>query len=147
MSNHRYSYFYWINGVKYIIKIDKSFSDISDLEDISRYSHEQRRAFAEHIIFKFGVSSPCILDASDFINPFATQVARLFNGHMTCIFIVGERETTLCLSGSLKYIHFDNQWDWVYHCEYALFKIQIVNIAGILKYYGFFKIHLNPILA
>ena len=104
MSSHRYSYFYYINGVKYIIKIDKSFSDISDLEDISRYSHEQRRAFAEHIIFKFGVSSPCILDASDFINPFATQVARLFNGHMTCIFIVGERETTLCLSGSPKNI-------------------------------------------
>ena len=112
MTEHRYEFFYFINGEKFIIKIDKSFSDISDLEDLSRYSHAQRRAFAEHIIFKFGVSSPCILDASDFINPFAQQVARIFNGHMTCIFIVGERQTTLCLSGSPKLISFNQSVEY-----------------------------------
>ena len=105
MAVHRYDYRITINEEQYKIQIDKNFSDITDLEDISRYGHAERRAFAEHIIYKFGVSSPCILDNSDFINPFATELARLFNGHMTCSFIVRGRITTLCISGSLKYFN------------------------------------------
>ena len=62
----------------------------------------RRREFAEHIVYKFGATSPCILDSSDFINPFAQQIARLFNGQITCIFIKADGLTTLCLSGSLK---------------------------------------------
>ena len=65
----------------------KDFPEVSDLKYIIRYDHAQLRAFAEHIIYKFGASSPCILDTSDFINPFAQHVARLFNGQMTCLFI------------------------------------------------------------
>ena len=102
MLKHRYDYTHSINGRNYKIQIDKDFADISDLEDISRFSHSQRRAFAEHILFKFGVSCPCILDSSDFINPFAQQLARIFNGHITCIFMESDRLTTICLSGSPK---------------------------------------------
>ena len=102
MSGHRYEYFYFINDHKYKIEIDRDFSDITELEDISKFSHRQRRTFAEHIIFKFGISSPCILDDSDFINPFAKELARIFNGHITCSFILGDRDTTLCLSGFPK---------------------------------------------
>ena len=80
----------------------KDFPEVSDLKDISRYDHAQLRAFAEHIIYKFGASSPCILDTSDFINPFAQHVARLFNGQMTCLFIKADGLTTLCLSGFPK---------------------------------------------
>ena len=102
MTIHRYDYRITINDNQYKIQIDKNFSDITDLEDISRYGHAERRAFAEHIIFKFGVSSPCILDSSDCINPFATELSKLFNGQMTCSFIVRDRVTTLCISGSLN---------------------------------------------
>ena len=102
MLKHRYNYTHFINDRKYKIQIMKDFSEVSDLEDISRYDHAQRRAFAEHIIYKFGASSPCILDTSDFINPFAQHVARLFNGQMTCLFIKADGLTTLCLSGSPK---------------------------------------------
>ena len=102
MLKHKYDFSHYINGRKFKIQIEKDFADISDLEDISRYSHTQRREFAEHIVYKFGVSSPCILDSSDIINPFAQHIARLFNGQITCMFIESDRLTTLCLSGSLK---------------------------------------------
>ena len=130
----------------FILLMVKSFTDISDLEDLSRYSHAQRRAFAEHIIYKFGVSSPCKLDDSDFINPFAQQVARIFNGHMTCIFFVGERQTTLCLSGSLKIISFNQSVEY----DMPLCACHIHHTGclkcGSLKYYGSFKNQLKSYL-
>ena len=101
MSRFKYNYFYYINDEKFIIEIDKDFSDISDLEDVSRFGHQMRRKFAEHIVFKFGVSSPCILDHSDFdINPFGKRLAEIFNNHATCSFLSAGRTTTLVLSGS-----------------------------------------------
>ena len=103
MAVHRYDYRIRIKERQYQIQIDRNFSDITDLEDISRYSHAQRRQFVEHIVFKFGVSCPCNLNESDFINPFARELAQLFNGHMTCSFLEGNRVTTLCISGSLNF--------------------------------------------
>ena len=146
MTIHRYDYRININDNQYKIQIDKNFLDITDLEDISRYGHVERRAFAEHIIFKFGVSSPCILDNSDCINPFAIELFRLFNGHMTCSFIVRDRVTTLCISGSLKY----NQYSisetrtTTVSCRSLKYRLPILRV---LEYFeSHFKNQINPTL-
>ena len=126
--------------------------DVSDLEDISRYNHSMRRGFAEHIVYKFGATFPCILDSSDFINPFAQQIARLFNAQLqrtdcTCIFIKADGLTTLCLSGSLK-LKFKIAISEVQtsHCVLSEPDIQIVVIADIKDLENHFKTLLNPIL-
>ena len=130
MAIHRYDYKITINEEQYKIQIDKNFSDITDLEDISRYSHAERRAFAEHIIYKFGVSSPCILDNSDFINPFAVELARLFNGHMTCSFIVRGRITTLCISGSPKIFQYSISgiWTATVSCPGSKYRLTLLRV-------------------
>ena len=107
----------------------------------------RRREFAEHIVYKFGATSPCILDSSDFINPFAQQIARLFNGQITCIFIKADGLTTLCLSGSLKLkIKIPISEVQMSDCVLSEPDIKIVVIAGIKDLENHFKTLLNPIL-
>ena len=95
-----YDYTFAMNyNWKVKVTVDYEFENVDGVETISRFPHAQRRIFASNLIQKYGPSKFHQLAEADICNPFARELAKLFNDNMQVYWMRRQTDSVLILTG------------------------------------------------
>ena len=118
MEGHQfiYEYVFESDGGDVVAHVSYAFENISELETISCFPHQERREFALSLMAKYEADKYHVIDPIDVACPFAVQLQKLFEGSLKVYWTRKFRATLLFFTGYSKLFRIPCMRSF-YHCE------------------------------